>query len=475
MSVSFGNGVDLGNLVTATSNPLTGGIVISAGGRDALSGYIKGANSTIPGVGGEGLSIADITAVAGSPTITIEAGPNGKPAIKIVTGAGITTEIKFPGLIGAMAGGDAYLSMHGSYTQGNLDYLTLYVSQDAAGYGKGYSQQIQYALAAPLNSPKEQGGANTYFFKKASNSPINSPTYPAYVADMKLRINPKAGEVCTLYIYAFAFATPRTKGRICVTWDDGYDSMFKLGYDSFASRGIKQTLAVIGSAQGTGNGYSNINQLRAFLDAGNALVPHGPWPASGAGNLFSAYPGSSNPVADAIADMKLNLEYLRSNGLLVPGAESCYAWPQGAYQQSVNDTTLLDAAIAAGFTCCRSASSVSLVFNADSASKYNRMAMPIIGHTFGAGTLTTAAEATNITNITTAIAGLSTNKSDGLIMLHRVQPTTTADGSMSSIGIRHSDLETIAASIKAGIDAGTLEAITMPQLAIPGGGWWGQF
>ena len=32
MSVSFGNGVDLGNLVTATTNPLTGGIVLSAGG-----------------------------------------------------------------------------------------------------------------------------------------------------------------------------------------------------------------------------------------------------------------------------------------------------------------------------------------------------------------------------------------------------------------------------------------------------------
>lgn len=31
MTVSLGNGVDIGNLVTAETNPLTGGITVSAG------------------------------------------------------------------------------------------------------------------------------------------------------------------------------------------------------------------------------------------------------------------------------------------------------------------------------------------------------------------------------------------------------------------------------------------------------------
>ncbi|MGL6245641.1 hypothetical protein [Pseudomonas sp.] len=460
--------------VIAEFNSVTEGIgSLTAGGRDALSAYVKGARSPMPAVGGSVLVIGDVSVVAGSPTVTIETGPNGKPAIKVVTAVGVHAEIKFPGLVGAYTGGDAYLCMHGSYSQSNVDYVTCYVSQDAAGYAKGWSNKVQYALAAPLNSPKEQGGAVTYMFRKGANANFGAPTYPAYIADMKLRIMPKAGAAATVWIYAFGFSTPRTKGRICVTWDDGYDSTFKLGYDIFASREIKQTLAVIGSTQGTGNGYSNIDQLHAFLNAGNALVAHGPWPNSGAGNLFTAYPGSANPVSDAVADMTRNLAYLRDNGLLVPGAESCYVWPQGVFQQSVNDTALLDAAIAAGFTLGRSASaSTAHIVNIDAASKYGRMALPIIGHTWAG---TTAAEATNITAITTAIAALSTDKSDGFLMLHRVQPTTTADGAMSAIGIRHADLETIAAAIKAGVDAGTLEPVTMPELAANGSGYWGSF
>lgn len=460
------------NIVTATTDPLTGGISLLAGGREALGGYTRGSRSPILGIGGSTLSIADVTIVSGAPTVTIETGPNGQPAIKVVTAVGTKAEIKFPGLVGTMSGGDAYLSLSGSYSQTNLDYITAYVSQDAAGYAKGWNNMVQYALTAPLQSPKEQGGAATYLFRKAANTNFGTPTYPAYVADMKLAIMPRAAMTATVWIYAFGFSTPRTKGRICVTWDDGYDSMFKLGYDSFASRGIKQTLAVIGSAQGTGSGYSNIEQLRSFINGGNALVTHGPWPASGAGNLFTAYPGSTNPIGDALADMQQNLNYLRQNGLLIPGAESCYVWPQGTFQQSVNDTTLLDASIAAGFTLGRSASTAPThVVNVDGASKYGRMALPIIGHTWSGST---ANEVTNISTITTAISALSTDKSDGFLMLHRVQPTTTVDGSMNSIGIRHGDLETIAAAIKTAIDAGTLEDVTMPQLSIAGGGYWGR-
>lgn len=40
MSVSMGNGVDLGNLVTSTTNPLTGGIEVSAGEGGAILGSL---------------------------------------------------------------------------------------------------------------------------------------------------------------------------------------------------------------------------------------------------------------------------------------------------------------------------------------------------------------------------------------------------------------------------------------------------
>lgn len=465
---------EVANLPVARVNthPVTGGInPIVASSREALGGYITGARSPMIGIGGQGLSLADVTVVAGAPTVTIETGPNGLPAIKVVTGVGAFAEIKFPGMVGAYTGGDAFMVLDGSYSTSNLDSVTSYVSQDAAGYAKGWNNVVQYGLTAPVNHPKEQGGAVTYFFPKSANSNFGTPTYPAFVADHKVRITPRAALSATVYIYAFGFSTPRTKGRICVTWDDGYDSMFKLGYDSFASRGIKQTLAVIGSAQG-GAGYSNINQLRTFINAANALVPHGPWPNSGAGNLLTAYPGAPDPAAAAVADMQQNRQYLADNGLLLPGAGACYVWPQGVFQQAGGDLSILNAAISAGFTFGRSAAISTSVVNFDALSKYNRMACQIIGHTWAG---TTAAEATNITNISNAIAALSTNRSDGFLMLHRVQPTTTPDGSMNSIGIRHGDLETLAAAIKTGIDAGTLEAVTMPELAANRGGYYGSF
>ena len=428
-------------------------------------------------IGGASLSLADVTALSGSPTITLETGPNGQPAIKVVTGVGTSAEVQFPGLVGGYFWGDAYISMHGSYSQTNLDYVSWYWSQDNTSYAVGGSQLMQYAYAAPLDSALEQGGANTYWVRKTRHTPFGSPSYPGYIGQAKLRILPKAGAAATIWIYGIALAAPAHKGRICITWDDGYDSFFKLGYQSFASRGIPQTLAVIGSAQDAGAGYSTTQQLRDFLAAGNALVAHGPWPAQGVGNLWSAYggTGAADAVANAVADMVQNRAWLQDRGLLLPGAEKCYVWPQGAFQRAVNDTALLDAAIAAGFTCGRSVTDIkahgiySHGYRFDAASKYGRMALPIIGHLWAG---TTAAEATNITAITTAITNIGASKGDACLMFHRAQASTTADGSMSSIGIRVSDLETIAAAVKSQIDAGNIECVTMPDLALSAANQW---
>lgn len=423
--------------------------------------------------GANPLSIADVTAIAGAPTITIENGPNGQPAIKIVTGAGATTEVTFPSLNGARFDGDIYMAWDCSRTRGNLDYAVMLVSQDDATYAKGTNTLIQYGLAAPLQTSLEQGGANTYWWRKGGQGNLGvAPAYPVTVGQMKLRIVPLAGQVCTAYIYAVGFAAPPAKGRICVTWDDGYDSMFKLGYDLLASRGIKQTLSVIGSAQDGGSGFSFTKQLMAFKDAGNALVAHGPWPAQGAGNLFSAYNGTAdaNAIANAIADMQLNRQWLQDRGLLVQDADKCYVWPQGQFQRSVNDTALLDAAISAGFTLGRGTTNIAggaLYPNGvqfDALTKYNRLACPIIGHLWAG---TTAAEAVNITTVTTAIANLAASRGDAFLMLHRVMPTNTNDagmGAASNITIRQSDLDTIAAAIKTQVDAGALETVTMPEL-----------
>lgn len=435
----------------------------------------------IPSIGGADASLSQITALSGSPTLTLTTGPNGKPALQVDWAANTSCELSLVPLIGSYYHGDAVLLMHGSYTQGNLNYATLYVSQDDASYTNWVNNLLQYAFVAPLDSFLEQGGANSYWFRKSSNTPAGAPVYPMLVGATKLLLNASALGAGRVYLYGVSFAAPQPKSRICVTWDDGYDSMFKLGYESFAARGIKTTLGVIGSAQDFGGTYSYTRQLRAFVDAGNACVAHGPWPAQGAGNLWSAYggTGAADAVAKALADMQQNRDWLSANGLLVPGAEKCYVWPQGNYQRSVNDTALLDAALAAGFTTARGVGNLagaSPYSNAgrrfDAQSKYGRMNLPIIGHLWAG---TTAAESTNITAVTNAISGLATARGDAFLMLHRVLASNASDGTMGASGnitIRKSDLETIAAAIKTQIDAGTMTSATMPELSMPT--WWAQ-
>lgn len=428
---------------------------------------VRGKSAPLPGVGGPGFSLSDVVLEGGAATLTMETGSNGLPCLRVQAAAGVIVEINFPALNNTISHGEAYLAIQGSWTQGNLDAVTSYVSQDAAGYAKGWSNTVTYGYATSLNNPFEQGGVNTYWFRKGNNANFGTPTYPAFVAQHKLRLTARASFPLDCRIYAYGFAAPKAKSRIMVIPDDGYASFMQLGLDSFATRGIPVTMSLIGSVVGTGGGYVNMNQLRSFIDAGNALVAHGPWPNSGQGNLFTAYPGAVDPYAAAVADMVQNREWLRSKGLLVPGAERCFVWPQGTWQTVQNDTRLLDLALANGFTFGRSATQSNTFNNFDALSKYNRLCIPIVGHTWN--TLgTTAGEVTNIAAVIANINAAALQKGDCALMLHKVVPSTTSDGAMGGGGqitIRHSDLEQIAAAIKSNVDAGTQEAVTMPSCA----------
>lgn len=433
-----------------------------------------------PVFGGDPISLSQITVLAGAPTVTVTTGPNGLPALKIVTAVNTPCDIALPAMVDSYFHGDAFICAHGDRASG-LDYFAFYVSQTDAAYTNGASGLVQYGLTNPSQSAFEQGGAVTYHFRKAALTPIGTPTYPMLLGQCKFRVQPLSGQAATVFVYGVGLGSVPRKARICVTWDDGYDSMFRLGYESFASRGIKQTLSVIGSVQGAGGAYSNPPQLRAFVDAGNACVTHGPWPGDATSqnsNIVDLYASTSDPVGNAVADAVRARQWLQDNGLLGRGGDRCYVWPQGKFQASSGDTRYLEGLLAAGFTCGRGttnvvASAQPAGYNFDALSKYNRLALPIIGHTWAG---TTAAEATNISNITTAISAMATNRTDAFLMLHRVVKTSTSDGTMGAAGgimIRQGDLETIAAAIKTQIDAGTMEAVTMPELAIDS--WWRRF
>jgi len=421
------------------------------------------------------MTAADFSTLSGSGSWAIEIGPNGSPALRVTAPAGTNMEINVAPALAALFYREAVLSVDwGSARTVSGSGVSLYAG--LAGYAGFYSSSTILPRSAPVNDPFDPAGqgAQSVAIASASFAPGGTwvgtpPTLPVVPGACKLRITAGAGGAVTIYIYSIAFTTPRRKSRVCVLWDDGYRSMARLGWPIFAARGIPQTLSLIGSVVDTVQANVSLAHLQQIVDDGNAIVAHGPWPNGGAGNLFTAYPDSATPVADALADMQRSRDYLSNAGLLVPGADTCYVWPQGVWQLVQGDKALLDAAIAAGFSVGRSATPNAQSFDFNRLDKYRRLCLPIIGKTWAG---TTAAEATDVAAMVTRINAAAAAKEDICLMLHRAELDGTADGAMTSISTRVSDLATIANAIKTNIDAGTQEAITMPDFVSMPTSYW---
>lgn len=424
-----------------------------------VSGGVRRASrSPVPMLGDTGMTVSSITAVSGTPSVSVVTMPNGRQALRVACNVGENTELKLPTLSGSLFSGEMYVQAEGcTYTNGVQQYL-MYASPDAtratnyvgAGFG-GFS--------TPTNTPTEPcQGVLTHRIGKADFAITGSITYPFLADYVAFRIIPRAGFAPVVYIYGVGFAHQPSAGRVFVSVDDGYDSWFALGQPIMQARGIPITMAVISSVMDAGGGSAYWRQMRALVNAGGAVVAHGPNVGGGAGNLLTAFADTESRVAD----MRSVTQKIGEKGIGVPGYDSCYIWPQGVWQSGAADAALLDAALAAGYTTGRAATAWTGYWNADALSKYQHLTMPIIGHTWAG---TTAAEATNIAAITTAINNAAAQGSDIHLMLHRVQPTGTGDGSMNSIGIRVSDLTTIADAIAAKVSAGTLRAGLLTDLA----------
>lgn len=403
------------------------------------------------------------TVASGSPIVTNAIAPNGQPALRIEFSA--FCQIEFPALVNVPYDGHMYIQIYGSQTLTKLGTCRLRAFQ--SGAEANYRQGERTAIANALNSPYDVGDtAITWHFSSVNTTSVGAPPSSFVASRYQLNLNPQAGQTAVIFIFAIGVGQPR-KSRLCVVYDDSYDSAYKLGYQPFNSRNIKTTTAVIANTVGKTN-YASLQTLQAYVAGGNALVAHGTSLPDGSGNLFTANDGS---YERAFADIQYNVDYLRRNGLLRRNADKCYIFPQGQWEKVANENILLELMLNAGFQVGRSAlvGGVEWCYSMDAMTRQQRLTMPIIGHLWAGST---SAEATNISNIVSRIQAIAAaNGVDAFLMLHIVQPTATPDGSMSSIGIRVSDLNTIAAAIKTEVDAGRLETVTMPEL-VGGESFW---
>ncbi len=351
------------------------------------------------------------------------------------------------------------------------------------GYVAAYLGTSGYALFAHRTAQMGSVGSGTDPFRNLgrlamtfvsadwTKSGYANATNVQQWVNAKIRVSVANGATINFRLRSIQAGVARSPGRIAVVADDGYRSFIRAGAPVLEQYGIPSTMAIISNQVGnTGGGFAALSDLQSYVERGNMCIAHGP--LQNATNLFAA---PYTDTASRIADMQTCRDYLLAQRLTDSWGAKCYVFPQGVYASAAGEADLLDAMQAAGFTLGRTAvagtatpASRSQHIRALSARCHQRLTLPILGHTYqgAAATADDATETTNINTIVTAIQALSTNGSDGVLMLHKVVARGGATGGAGTIEIEQDRLATIAAAIKTEVDAGKLRAVTFPDMAI---------
>jgi len=401
------------------------------------------------------------TLVSGSPnTLEIAVCPfNGKRGLRLISAAAnATIQIRLDTLVSTDWNNQAYLMCYdNAKTYQQQVQMRVYSSaSDFWGYNN--------VLSLTANGGDSTGGAVVRTFNDSHRSSSGSPSVGSFVISDCQLVFP-TGVDWDLWIFGVGVGAVR-KSRICVVWDDGRDSSLALGYPTLAGFGIKkQTLALIKDRVDLDANAVSLGMCRQFINAGGAIVPHSPHNP----NLVDQFPSNPDGAAAAVVDC---INYIKSLGLGVPNFDRCFVYPQGKYQASLFDTSYINALRSVGIDIARISfmQNIRQQRNLDSHSRLGRLACTTIGHEYAGSP---GAEATNITTVVQRINDCALYGMDCFLMLHSV--TKLANSETNPYDITIPNLKLICAAIKAQVDAGKMEAVTMPELVIDGDNYWNQF
>ncbi len=415
----------------------------------------------IPLVGGDRLSLSDVTIVGGSPSVSVETDLKGRKRLKIVTGSGTTAQLSFPGLVNCYFGGDAYISLQGDYESG-LQAINCYFAPGptvATNYVLSGAINFVAAVANQYLQPGTGYEPFTWRTGKKNNSITGSITYPFIAGSHRIDIVPRAATVATVYLYAIGVGTKNEKGRCFVIVDDGLSSCFSRCAPLFNEVGIPVTASIIAALSGSSALYPGVDVLADFVSAGNIVVPHGPNQGSASGNLISNFATNE----ERVSDMNRSRDWIVENGLQTPNYDKVYVWPQGAYQSFAGDLSLLYLAAENGYEVGRCSSTINPIvqYNADAVTSNQRLCLPYSTHGWAG---TTAGQVALTTALTDAITNAATYGTDIFVTFHDIVLDSTPDGSMDTNKCRVSDLLTIRTAMTDAKTAGTLEFPVLTDL-----------
>lgn len=218
-----------------------------------------------------------------------------------------------------------------------------------------------------------------------------------------------------------------TKARIMITADDGYASWFRRAVPILDSLNLRSTASIIAAQIDSGATWATSAELGASYDNGHDLCAHG-----------AASLGSLGTYGAIYAAVKANMDFLASNGWT--RALKYYVYPNGVYQLSAGDQTIINALKALGVVMARGTVNPRHMKTPEGLSD-GRWNQPILGV---GGAVTTA-------TITGYIDNLISYGGLGCLMYHDIANSGASSGTLTSIADFYTVMRYIADKVSAGL------------------------
>lgn len=276
---------------------------------------------------------------------------------------------------------------------------------------------------------------------------------------IKIRGTPAAGQIVDFTLQR-VIVNPKSKARIAICIDDGYNDVFARFLPLLEARGLRCSLAIIPSMIGAA-GYLSVADMQQIERNGHEIITHGPFVNSGGGSLVSNHATDAAAVADAVLCRQtlIDLGFLGNER-----QRASYIWPQGVFQRTAGHTGILEGMLAAGFTNGRTVTRyLSHSHTLARSTRYGGLLMPIAGHIRSA--VSAADEDTVCNNTKTALTYAASNGLDTALMFHKMIADQTTFAATSNNDIEVSRFVDIADHLVSLIAAGKAENVLFSDFA----------
>lgn len=364
------------NVVTAETNSLTKGIEILAGGEVIAppSPQVKQNGSTVDI---SGITFA-VTQTASSPSVTASAGqitaqPSGG-TVRISGTAGADGQyVRATGALPTSFVSRGMEVVVPVFIADHTKVQNVTVSFSSDGYAAKqlycqYTPEFSGLHFVGLNDRLVQSVAGGQVYQAIGGEVSDGTTF----THVRLQLTLKTGS--THAYFGKPVIGARKRARIMLTVDDG-ESLILQKLDSTRpysvlqycqATGIKMTHFLIASMIGTA-GYVTAQDVQRILDAGHQICPHG------AASLASLADDAARR-----ADIQANIDGLKALGVPEAMLLDCYAYPNGVFEVSAGDTSIMQMLRDFGFKTARTASRRAYI--PIDAGVHRQYHLPILGH-----------------------------------------------------------------------------------------------